>query len=87
MVSQLTVSFTQLVAAFLVESFVWGFPNAYGAFLVAYLKDPGFSSQKHAISLLPLVGPLASGIMYCASTSSYRHGVGLPSLTTCVSKK
>lgn len=53
----------------MVESLVrvWGFPNGYGAFLVDYLNDPQLVSQNHATSLLPLVGPLASGIMYCAS--------------------
>lgn len=58
----------QLVAAFLVESLVWGFPNAYGVFLAQYLDDPVWSSQKNATFLLPMVGPLSSGLMYCTGT-------------------
>ncbi|KAJ3549518.1 hypothetical protein NM688_g5169 [Phlebia brevispora] len=54
-----------LIAAFFVEVVVWGFPNAYGAFLVDYLKNPSYATQGHASSLLPLIGPLSSGIMYC----------------------
>lgn len=57
----------QLAAAFMVESLVWGFPNGYGAFLANYLNDPELVNQEHGRTLLPLVGPLASGIMYCAS--------------------
>ena len=58
-----------MISAFLIEVVVWGFPNAYGAFLVDYLKDSSYASQKNAATLLPLVGPLSSGIMYCMSTS------------------
>ncbi|TRM63897.1 MFS general substrate transporter [Schizophyllum amplum] len=53
-----------LAAACLVESITWGFPEAYGSFLSVYLDDPRFSSQE---TLLALVGPVASGIMYCAT--------------------
>jgi MCP family monocarboxylic acid transporter-like MFS transporter 10 len=60
-----------LLAAFLVEGIVWGFPNAYGVFLAAYLKDPSFSSQKGVDSLLPLIGTLSSGIIYCSGTSGH----------------
>ncbi|TFK53800.1 MFS general substrate transporter [Heliocybe sulcata] len=56
-----------LVAAFFVEAIVWGFPNSFGVFLAAYLSDPRFASQHDAASLLPLVGTLSSGIMYCSS--------------------
>lgn len=56
-----------LAAAFLVETIVWGFPTAYGTFLSAYLDDPRFASQRQATTLLALVGPVASGIMYCFS--------------------
>lgn len=57
----------QLVASCVVELFVWGFPNSSGVLLAAYLKDPLYSSQKHAMSILPLVGTLCTGIMYCSS--------------------
>ncbi|KAJ6504721.1 major facilitator superfamily domain-containing protein [Mycena vitilis] len=33
-----------------------------------YLRDPRFASQKDATSLLPLIGTLSSGIIYCAGT-------------------
>ncbi|KAJ7495833.1 major facilitator superfamily domain-containing protein [Mycena galericulata] len=55
-----------LAAAFFVEGIVWGFPNAYGVFLDAYLQDPRYNSQKSATSLLPLIGTLSSGIIYCS---------------------
>ncbi|KAJ3773780.1 MFS general substrate transporter [Lentinula raphanica] len=54
-----------LFAAFLIEAIVWGFPDAFGVFLDAYLADPAFTSHPHASSLLPLIGPIASGIVYC----------------------
>ncbi|KAK0243884.1 MFS general substrate transporter [Armillaria nabsnona] len=60
-----------LVAAFFVEGLVWGFPNAFSVFLVGYLNDPSFSSQPHASSLLPLIGPLSSGIIYCSGPIIY----------------
>ncbi|KAJ7163485.1 major facilitator superfamily domain-containing protein [Mycena crocata] len=55
-----------LAAAFVVEAIVWGFPNAYGVFLDSYLHDPRYNSQKNATSLLPLIGTLSSGIIYCS---------------------
>ncbi|KAJ7256829.1 major facilitator superfamily domain-containing protein [Mycena haematopus] len=55
-----------LAAAFVVEAIVWGFPNAYGVFLDAYLQDPRYASRKNAASLLPLIGTLSSGIIYCS---------------------
>ncbi|KAJ7163489.1 major facilitator superfamily domain-containing protein [Mycena crocata] len=55
-----------LAAAFVVEAVVWGFPNAYGVFLSSYLQDPRYTSQKGATSLLPLIGTLSSGIIYCS---------------------
>ncbi|KAJ7748002.1 major facilitator superfamily domain-containing protein [Mycena olivaceomarginata] len=45
-----------LAAAFMIEAIVWGFPNAYGIFLDAYLQVPRYASQKNAASLLPLIG-------------------------------
>ncbi|KAJ7133628.1 major facilitator superfamily domain-containing protein [Mycena epipterygia] len=57
-----------LAAAFVVQAVVWSFPNAYGIFLDSYLQDPRYSSQKSATSLLPLIGTLSSGIIYCSSS-------------------
>ncbi|KAJ7133632.1 major facilitator superfamily domain-containing protein [Mycena epipterygia] len=57
-----------LAAAFVVEAVVWGFPNAYGIFLDSYLQDPRYSSQKSATTLLPLIGTLSSGIIYCSAS-------------------
>lgn len=34
----------------------------------AYLQDPKFSTQAHAGKVLPLIGTLSSGIMYCSGT-------------------
>ncbi|KAH7909233.1 MFS general substrate transporter [Hygrophoropsis aurantiaca] len=56
-----------LAGAFFVEAIVWGYPVAYGTFLSAYLNDPQYSSQPHASSILPLVGPLSSGIIYSSA--------------------
>lgn len=61
-----SLNLCQLAAAFWVEGLVWGFPTAYGVILVKYMEDPVLSSAPHASYLLPLIGPLASGIMYCA---------------------
>jgi MCP family monocarboxylic acid transporter-like MFS transporter 10 len=55
----------QLVSACLVEMIVWGFPTAFGSFLETYLREADIVSQPHATSLLPLIGTLSSGIMYC----------------------
>ncbi|KAK0462090.1 MFS general substrate transporter [Desarmillaria tabescens] len=60
-----------LVAAFFIERLVWGFPNAFGVFLDGYLSDPSFSSQPHTSSLLPLIRPLSSRIIYCSSPIIY----------------
>ncbi|KAJ8080227.1 hypothetical protein PM082_017057 [Marasmius tenuissimus] len=59
-------AWTFLTAAFFVEAIVWGFPNSFGVFLDEYLTDPKYSTQSNASSLLPLIGPLSSGIMYCS---------------------
>ncbi|KAF8209558.1 MFS general substrate transporter [Mycena galopus ATCC 62051] len=55
-----------LAAAFVVEGIVWAFPFAYGIFLDDYLQDPHFTSQNNATTLLPLIGTLSSGIIYCS---------------------
>ncbi|KAL1746886.1 major facilitator superfamily domain-containing protein [Schizophyllum fasciatum] len=54
-----------LCAAFMVETIAWSFSTAYGTLLYAYMEDPNFGSQPHATSLLALIGPIGSGIMYC----------------------
>ncbi|KAL0064104.1 hypothetical protein AAF712_008964 [Marasmius tenuissimus] len=59
-------AWTFLTAAFFMEAIVWGFPNSFGVFLDAYLTDPKYATQSNASSLLPLIGPLSSGIMYCS---------------------
>ncbi|GJE94721.1 MFS general substrate transporter [Phanerochaete sordida] len=64
-------AWAMLVASCVVELFVWGFPNSSGVLLAAYLKDPLYSSQKHATSILPLVGTLCTGIMYCSGLVVY----------------
>ncbi|KAJ8080184.1 hypothetical protein PM082_017014 [Marasmius tenuissimus] len=61
-----TKAWTFLTAAFFIEAIVWGFPNSFGVYLDAYLTDPKYSAQSNAPSLLPLIGPLSSGIMYCS---------------------
>ncbi|KAK7022125.1 major facilitator superfamily domain-containing protein [Favolaschia claudopus] len=61
-------AWTFLAAAFVVEAIAWGFPNAYGVFLDAYLKNPRYASQENSNSLLPLIGTLSSGILYCSGS-------------------
>ncbi|KIK63552.1 hypothetical protein GYMLUDRAFT_162578 [Collybiopsis luxurians FD-317 M1] len=56
-----------LGAAFLIEAVVWGFPDAFGVLLDAYLSDPTYITQSKASSLLPLIGPISSGIIYCVA--------------------
>ncbi|KAF7314654.1 hypothetical protein MKEN_00939200 [Mycena kentingensis (nom. inval.)] len=56
-----------LAAAFIVQAIVWGFPNSYGVFLNEYLQDDSYTSQAGATALLPLIGTLSSGVIYCAS--------------------
>lgn len=48
---------------------VWGFPNSSGVLLAAYLDDPLYKSQKNAETILPLIGTLCTGIMYCSGAS------------------
>ncbi|KAF9265016.1 MFS general substrate transporter [Marasmius fiardii PR-910] len=55
-----------LVAAFFVEVIIWGLANSFGVFLDVYLSNPTYATQPHASSLLPLIGPLNSGIIYCS---------------------
>ncbi|KAI0266800.1 major facilitator superfamily domain-containing protein [Gloeopeniophorella convolvens] len=60
-----------LAAAFMIEGLVWTVPFSYGIFLTAYLADPRFASNPHASKLLPLVGTLSSGLMYCTGPLVY----------------
>lgn len=60
----------QLVAAFLTDVLIWGFPSSSGILLAAYLGNPVYSSQHSASSLLPLIGTLCTGIMYCSGKYS-----------------
>ncbi|KLO06695.1 MFS general substrate transporter [Schizopora paradoxa] len=60
-----------MIGAFVIETFVWGIPNSFGVFLNDYLQDTKLTSQPHAQSILPLVGTLSSGIMYCSGVVLY----------------
>ncbi|KAF9016517.1 MFS general substrate transporter [Hymenopellis radicata] len=51
----------RLLAAFFVEAIVWGFPAANGIFLDSYLATQKYSSQPHAMSILPVIGRWALG--------------------------
>ncbi|KAK0441694.1 MFS general substrate transporter [Armillaria borealis] len=67
-----------LLAAFVVEGVVWGFPDSFGVFLDSYLNDPKFMNQPHASTLLPLIGPLSSGMIFCSSPVIYPINVRYP---------
>ncbi|EKM53772.1 uncharacterized protein PHACADRAFT_98987 [Phanerochaete carnosa HHB-10118-sp] len=60
-----------VVSSSILGFFVWGFPNSSGALLAAYLQEPLYSSQKHAMSTLPLIGTLSTGILYCSGIVIY----------------
>ncbi|KAF9017316.1 MFS general substrate transporter [Hymenopellis radicata] len=60
-----------LIAAFFIEAIVWGFPDAYGIILDGYFNDPRYSAQAHASTVLPLIGPVASGVMMCSGPLIY----------------
>ncbi|KAF9262951.1 MFS general substrate transporter [Marasmius fiardii PR-910] len=53
-----------LIATFFIDMVIWGFPSSFGIFLDAYRSDPIFQQQKNSQLLLPLIGPLSSGVMY-----------------------
>ncbi|THU90977.1 MFS general substrate transporter [Dendrothele bispora CBS 962.96] len=59
-------AWSYLIASFFVEVIVWGFPITFGVFLDDYLNDPFFVSQTNSEFLLPLIGPVSTGIMYCS---------------------
>lgn len=56
----------KLLSAYAVEAIVWGLPHAFGVFLNAYMQDEKYTSQRGASTLIPLIGPTSSGIMYCS---------------------
>ncbi|KAA1476048.1 MFS general substrate transporter [Dentipellis sp. KUC8613] len=60
-----------LIASAVVEALVWSLPFAYGIILSAYLQEPKLASQPHATTLLPLVGTLSSGVIYCSGPFVY----------------
>ena len=65
----------KLGSVFLVEAVIWGLPTSFGVFLDAYNRDPVLSSQPSADKLLPLIGNLSSGIIYCSGGSlTFRPG-------------
>ena len=63
--------------------YIWSLPPTYAMLLwpfsmnnftiidIGYLENEKFASQPHAGTLLPLVGTLASGIMYCTGKSPW----------------
>lgn len=67
----------KLASAFLVEAIVWGIPYSFGIFLDAYNKDPYIANQPGASQLLPLIGNLSSGIIYCSGKSTSKMGFKL----------
>ena len=56
----------KLAAAFVVEGVVWAFPSSFGTLLSAYLQESNLTAQSGASDILPLIGPISSGIMYCS---------------------
>ncbi|TRM64968.1 major facilitator superfamily domain-containing protein [Schizophyllum amplum] len=67
-----------LLAAFLVDAMVWSFPFTYGVFLESYLSDETYVRQPHAEVLLPLIGTICTGIMYCSSPVLYPLMIRFP---------
>ena len=49
-----------------IEAVVWSIPFSFGVLLRDYLDDPKIASQPHASTLMPLVGTLSSGVIYCS---------------------
>ncbi|KZT28373.1 hypothetical protein NEOLEDRAFT_1154602 [Neolentinus lepideus HHB14362 ss-1] len=69
-----------LFSAFLIEGIIWGFPDAFGVFLVSYLNDLWFALQKGSSTLQPFIGNLSSGIMYFARPVVYSVTMRYPYL-------
>ncbi|EJT97393.1 MFS general substrate transporter [Dacryopinax primogenitus] len=67
-------AWSYLLGAFIVETVSWAFPTSWGLFLTAYMADPNFASIK-AQNLLPLVGTLSSGLMYCSGLEDYADNI------------
>lgn len=66
MQSRYVTSSIKLGSAFVVQATVWGIPYSFGVFLDAYSKEPNIFNQSGARELLPLIGNLSSGIIYCS---------------------
>ncbi|KAF8917335.1 MFS general substrate transporter [Mucidula mucida] len=64
-------AYSFLLASFFVQALVWGFQGANGIFLDSYLTTPKYNSQPHASTILPVIGPLSSGIIYCSGVVLY----------------
>lgn len=62
-----------LISAAMVEAVVWSIPFSYGILLDAYLQDAKVTSQPRASTLLPLVGTLSSGTIYCTGVIVYPY--------------
>ncbi|KZP31551.1 MFS general substrate transporter [Athelia psychrophila] len=60
-----------LAAAFVVEIIVYGFPTGFGVFLAEYLKNPEYLAQPGATAILPLIGSLSIGMIYCSGSFIY----------------
>ncbi|GJE97515.1 MFS general substrate transporter [Phanerochaete sordida] len=59
-------AWSTLAASCLMGLFVFGFPNSAGVLLAAFLEDEIYSSQPNAETILPLIGTLCTGILYCS---------------------
>ncbi|KAH0834962.1 hypothetical protein J3R83DRAFT_10670 [Lanmaoa asiatica] len=57
-----------LFAAAVVEAVTWSIPFSFGILIGDYLQLPEIASQPNASTLIPLIGTLSSGIMYCSGS-------------------
>ncbi|KAK0462091.1 major facilitator superfamily domain-containing protein [Desarmillaria tabescens] len=71
-------AWSYLLAAFVVEGVVWRLPDSFGVFLDSCLNDPKFVNQPHASTLLPLIGSLSSGMIFCSGPLIYPINVRYP---------
>ncbi|KAG9311579.1 MFS general substrate transporter [Chiua virens] len=62
-----------LLAAAVVEGVTWSIPFSFGIIIEDYLQVPEIASQRNAAKLIPLVGQLASGIIYCSAPAVYPY--------------
>lgn len=61
-------SILQLFAAAVVEAITWSIPFSFGILIGDYLQLDEIASQPNASTLIPLVGTLSSGIIYCSGS-------------------